>query len=89
MSRSLSDPFKEIQDSVSALIHELRLRNGERRILLSGIQAIAEMENSDEAIKMARETLKQVEDFSEYTKKTIQKNPVGRPVLYVECLRDV
>jgi hypothetical protein len=80
--------FARMDGMVLALVAELRLANRERNALRRGMQIIVDLKAGGVAEEIARQML---EEFVEIRRENdeIAMPSLGRPVLYVECLRDV
>ena len=80
--------FARMDGTVLALVGELRRANRERNALRRGMQIIVDLQAGGVAEEIARQML---EEFVEIRRENeeIPMPGFGRPVLYVECLRDV
>ena len=80
--------FSGLDGTVLALITELRAANRERNALRRGMQIIVDLQAGGVAEEIARQML---EEFVEIRRENdeIAMPGFGRPVLYVECMRDV
>ena len=80
--------FARTDGIVLALVTELRAANRERNALRRGMQIIVDLQAGGVAEEIARQMLA---EFIEIRRENdeIAMPDFGRPVLYVECLRDV
>lgn len=94
MSKIDNDPFETIQGSIQALVNELRQANAEKEILRAALREIAELTPAYGTIhKTAVWALESALNLRRsYESNLSEVNPAvlfGKPVLYVECLRNV
>ena len=80
--------FARMDGTVLALVGELRRANRERNALRRGMQIIVDLQAGGVAEEIARQMLAEFVEIRRENEE-IPMPGFGRPVLYVECLRDV
>ena len=89
MANNVDELFQRMNGMTQSLIQELRIANAERLVLRQALQEILELSQGGQAEKIASQAL---HDYVEIRREQHETNPAtlfGRPVLIVECLRDV
>ena len=80
--------FARMDGTVLALVGELRRANRERNALRRGMQIIVDLQAGGVAEEIARQMLAEFIEIRRENEEMAMPS-FGRPVLYVECLRDV